>query len=73
MSINKGRVTSLFLCRLISTKMAFQGSRYVVTYDDGNNANTSRLEVVAEDDTAAAQRVLHLFPNAQNIVVSSAG
>ena len=73
MSINKGRATSLFLCRLISTKMAFQGSRYVVTYDDGNRVNTTKIEVVAEDDTAAKQRVLHLLPNAQNIVVSSAG
>jgi len=53
--------------------MAFQGSTYIVTYDDGNNTNTSKIEVVAEDDTAARQRVLHLFPNAQNIVVSSAG
>ena len=73
MSINKGRATSLFLCCLISTKMAFQGSTYIVTYDDGNNTNTSKIEVVAEDDSAARQRVLHLFPNAQNIVVSSAG
>lgn len=53
--------------------MAYNGSRYIVTFDDGNNANTQKLEVLAEDDSLARERVLHLFPNAQNIVVSSAG
>lgn len=51
--------------------MAYNGSKYIVTFDDGNNTNTQKVEVLAEDDTLAKQRVLHLFPNAQNIVVAA--
>lgn len=71
MSINKGRATSLFFCCLTPQKMAYNGSKYIVTFDDGNNTNTQKVEVLAEDDTLAKQRVLHLFPNAQNIVVAA--
>ena len=52
--------------------MAFQGNTYIVTYDEGDNTSTQSIEVVAEDDALARTRVLMLFPNAQNIVVSSA-
>ena len=55
----------------IST-MAFSGTRYVVTYDDGDNTNTQRLEVIAESASMAETRVTQLFPSAQNIVVVSA-
>jgi hypothetical protein len=51
--------------------MAFQGNRYVATYDNGDNTNTSRVEVFANDDTDARAKVLLLFPDAQNIVVST--
>lgn len=53
--------------------MAFQGNHYVVTYDDGNNANTTQVKVFAKDDTDARNKILIMFPNAQHIVVSSAG
>jgi hypothetical protein len=52
--------------------MSFSGNRYIVTYDDGDNANTQRLEVIAESATMAETRVTQLFPTAQNIVVASA-
>jgi hypothetical protein len=52
--------------------MAFSGTRYVVTYDDGDNTNTQRLEVVAETTVMAEARVKHLFPSAQNVVVVAA-
>jgi hypothetical protein len=52
--------------------MAFQGNHYVVTYDDGNNTNTTKLDVFAKDDTDARNKVLIMFPSAKNIVVSSA-
>jgi len=52
--------------------MAFQGTPFVVTYDDGDNTNTSQIEVVAESAALAEQRVRHLFPSAQNIVVAAA-
>lgn len=55
----------------IST-MAFSGTRYVVTYDDGDNTNTQRLEVVAETADMAEARAKHLFPSAQNVVVAAA-
>lgn len=51
--------------------MAFQGNRYVVTYDDGNSTNTTKVDVFAKDDTDARNKILIMFPNAQNIVVSS--
>lgn len=53
--------------------MALQGNHYVVTYDDGNNTNTKKLDVFAKDDTDARNKVLMMFPTAQHIVVSSAG
>lgn len=51
--------------------MAFQGNRYIVTYDDGDNTNTTRVEVFAKDDTDARNKVTMIYPTAQNIVVSS--
>jgi hypothetical protein len=52
--------------------MAFSGSRFIVTFDDGDNTNTKRLEVIAESAALAEQRAKHLFPTAQNVVVASA-
>jgi hypothetical protein len=52
--------------------MSFSGNRYIVTYDDGDNANTQRLEVIAETADMAEARVKHLFPSAQNVVVAAA-
>jgi hypothetical protein len=52
--------------------MSFSGNRYIVTYDDGDNTNTQRLEVIAESASMAETRVTQLFPSAQNIVVVSA-
>jgi len=53
--------------------MAFQGNHYVATYDDGDNTNTTKIEVFAKDDADARNKIQMMFPNAQNIVVSSAG
>ena len=52
--------------------MAFSGSRFIVTYDDGDSANTKKLEVIAESAALAEQRAKHLFPAAQNVVVAAA-
>ena len=52
--------------------MAFSGSRFVVTFDDGDNTNTKRLEVIAESAALAEQRAKHLFPTAKNVVVAAA-
>ena len=52
--------------------MPFSANHYIATYDDGNNANTTKIEVYAEDDTKAAAKVFKAIPTAQNIVVSSA-
>lgn len=52
--------------------MAFTGTRFVVTFDDGDSANTKRLEVIAESAALAEQRAKHLFPTAQNVVVATA-
>lgn len=52
--------------------MAFSGSKFVVTFDDGDNTNTKRLEVIAESAALAEQRAKHLFPTAQNVVVAAA-
>ena len=53
--------------------MAFQGTRYNATFDQGDNTTTEKVEVFALDDTDATKKVRLLFPSAQNIVVSSAG
>lgn len=52
--------------------MSYTANHYIATYDDGNNANTKKIDVFAEDDTKARARVLKAIPTAQNIVVSSA-
>ncbi len=50
---------------------AYKGDHYSVTYDDGNNANTTRIDVYAKDDSDARAKVLIAYPAAQNIVVSA--
>ena len=49
----------------------YKGDHYAVTYDDGNNANTSRIDVYAKDDTDARAKVLIANPAAQNIVATA--
>ena len=52
--------------------MAFTGTRYVVTSDDGDNTNTKRVEIFAESASMAEARIKHRFSSAQNIVVAAA-
>jgi len=52
--------------------MPFTANHYIATYDDGNNANTTQVDVFAEDDTKAKAKILKAQPTAQNIVVSAA-
>ena len=50
---------------------AYKGDHYICTYDNGNSANTKKLEVYAKDDSDARAKVLIAYPAAQNIVVSA--
>ena len=51
---------------------AYKGDHYRCTFDDGNNANTTVVEVYAKDDSDAQAKILIAYPTAQNIVSSSA-
>ena len=50
---------------------AYKGDHYICTYDNGNSANTKKLEVYAKDDSDARAKVLLAFPSAQNIVATA--
>ena len=66
------------MCRFISSTLPVLAASKMSTVASGpleqneNNANTTKIEVYAEDDTKAAAKVLKAIPTAQNIVVSSA-
>ena len=50
---------------------AYKGDHYVCTWDDGNNANTKKLDVYAKDDTDAKAKIKIAYPAAQNIVATA--
>ena len=50
---------------------AYKGNHYRCTFDDGNNANTTVVEVYAKDGSDAEKKILIAYPNAQNIVTAS--
>lgn len=51
--------------------MAFSGNRYLVTFNESNSASVHKIEVFAADESDAKKKVGILYPNAQNVVVSS--
>jgi hypothetical protein len=53
--------------------MSYQASHYAVTFnnDSSNLDEVTRIEVYAKDDSDARTKVLMIYPDATNIVVSS--
>ena len=51
---------------------AYKGDHYIATFDDGNNANTTKADIYGKDDAEVRNKVLIAYPWAKSIVVASA-
>tara|TARA_B100001093_G_C26316551_1_gene795851 strand:- start:44 stop:214 length:171 start_codon:yes stop_codon:yes gene_type:complete len=51
---------------------AYKGDHYIATFDDGNNANTTKVDIYAKDDADARSKITVAYPWAKSIVVATA-
>ena len=51
---------------------AYKGDHYIASFDDGNNANTQKIDIYGKDDADARAKVLLAYPWAKSFVVATA-